>query len=125
MPSTCLYRADALTPSHPASVMKLTDPMPASSARSALEATTSKVFRPTLGMGVFGEERQDGSGDMLRVLRVGFQQNRDDSSICRERELEFPLDPCRLSRLGCQDNREDIPAPQLMLNRAYPLLPST
>jgi hypothetical protein len=105
--------------------MKLTDPMPASSARSALEATTSKVFRPALGMGALGEERHEGSGDLLRVLRVGFQQHRDDSSICRERELEFPLDPCRLSRLGCQDNREDIPAPQLMLNRAYPLLPST
>jgi hypothetical protein len=105
--------------------MKLTDPKPASSARSTPEATTSKVFRPTLGMGVFGEERQDGSGDLLRALRAGFQQNRDDSSICRERELEFPLDPLRLPRLRCQDNHEDIPAPQLMLNRAYPLLPST
>jgi hypothetical protein len=51
--------------------MKLTDPMPAASARSAPEATTSQVFGPTLGMGVFGEERQDGRGDLLRVLRVG------------------------------------------------------
>jgi len=69
------------------------------------------VFRPTLGMGVFGEERQDGGDDLLRVLRVGFQQNQDNSSICRERELEFPLDPFGLPRLRCQDNREDIPPP--------------
>jgi hypothetical protein len=90
-----LHCTDASIPSHPARVLKLTDPLLASSARSAPEATTSKVLRPTLGMGVFGEERQDGSGDLLRVLRVGFQHNRDDFSICRERELEFPLDPYR------------------------------
>ena len=41
------------------------------SANSAPEATTSAVFRPVLGMVVFGEERQDGVGDLLRVLRVG------------------------------------------------------
>src|SRR5215469_18776963 len=71
MPSTCLYSAGALTPSRSARAARLTDPMPASSASSAPEATTAKVLRPALGMGVLGEERQDGVGDLLRVLRVG------------------------------------------------------
>ena len=43
--------------------------MPASSANSAPEAITSEVFRP-LGMAVLGEERRDGVGDLLRILRV-------------------------------------------------------
>ncbi len=71
MPSTCLYSTGALTPSRWARAVRLTDPMPTSSASSAPEITTSEVFRPTLGLGVLGEERQDGVGDLLRVLRVG------------------------------------------------------
>ncbi|GCE31570.1 hypothetical protein KDA_70540 [Dictyobacter alpinus] len=39
-------------------VKKPTDPMPASSASSAPDVITSQVFKPTLGMGVLGEEGQ-------------------------------------------------------------------
>src|ERR1700760_4348481 len=71
MLSTCLYREGAVTPSLSARAARLTASKPASSAKSAPAVTTSVVFRPALGMSVLGQERQDGIGDLLRVLGVG------------------------------------------------------
>jgi hypothetical protein len=128
MPSTCLYCADALTPSHPARVRQESGKSSEAHRSDAClvgEVSTGgdhlEVVQTHSRHGVFGEEWQDGSGDLLGlagtcwdllgVLDVGFGQNQDDSSVCRERELECPLDPLRVPRLRCQDNREDIPAP--------------
>ena len=67
----CLCSAGALTPSRPATAAKLTEPMPASLARSAPAATTSDVFSPTLGNGASRGQRKERVCNLLRIPSSG------------------------------------------------------